>query len=70
MLFPISEDLYNFDIFPKVFVKGKEAEIHIRPLGGRQVFEPGKDYDLFICALDQGEAAVYPTGEYKYMSVK
>ena len=27
MLFPISEDLYNFDIFPKVFVKGKEAEI-------------------------------------------
>ncbi len=70
MLFPIREELCNFDIFPKVFVKGKESEIHIRPLGGRQVFEPGKDYDLFICALDQGEAAVYPTGDYKYLCVR
>ncbi len=68
MIFPISENLYNFDVFPKVFVKGKEAEIHIRPLGGRQIFEPGKAYDIFICALDDGEAAIYPTGDYRYLS--
>ena len=70
MIFPIKKELYDYDIFPKVLVKGKPAEIRIRPLGGRVIFEPGKEYDLFICALDQGEAAIYPSGDYQYLSVK
>lgn len=71
MQFEISMELYNFDIFPKVFVTGKEAEIHIRPLGGREIFTPGKDYKLLICALEQGKPKDYPdTGDYHELTVK
>ena len=70
MIFPIKEDLYNYDIFPKVLVKDKEAEIHIRPLGGREIFTPGNDYDVYICALDQGEAAIYESGDYRMITVR
>ncbi|MBR6090510.1 MAG: hypothetical protein IKP86_11285 [Anaerolineaceae bacterium] len=52
--------LYDFDVFPKVFAAGVESEVHIRPMGGRPVFIPGKSYRLDICGLNFGEPQYYP----------
>ncbi len=71
MTFPISELLYRYDVFPKVLVKGKEAEITVRPLGGRVDFEPGKEYILLICALEQGKLDDYPdSADFYELTVK
>ncbi|MBR6940837.1 MAG: hypothetical protein IKH65_08530 [Clostridia bacterium] len=71
MTFPISELLYRYDVFPKVLVKGKEAEITVRPLGGRVDFEPGKEYKLLICALEQGKLDDYPdSADFYELTVK
>ncbi|MBQ7687839.1 MAG: hypothetical protein IJT27_01345 [Clostridia bacterium] len=62
--------LHNYDVYPKVFTAGKETEIHVRPLGGRPVFEPGKTYELVICSLDGGNPDYFPsTGDFRYQKV-
>ncbi len=64
--FQMTDDLLNYDVFPKVLVKGKPAEIHIRPLGARPVFEKGKQYKTLICALECGKPYDYPaSGDFK-----
>ncbi len=66
--FPLTDELRNYDVFPKVLVKGKKTNIKIRPLGARPVFESGKEYKLLICALDQGKPYDYPaTGSFVEM---
>lgn len=61
-----SDLLRNYDVFPKVLVKDKEAEINIRCLGGRRIFEPGKEYKVLMCALECGRPSDYPaTGDYR-----
>ncbi len=60
MAFDKNDLLENFDVFPKVFVAGKETQIHIRALGGRPLFQPDTDYRLVICALEQGSAELWP----------
>ena len=68
--FQTDENLLNYDVFPKVFVKNKPAKIHIRPLGARPVFEPGKTYKMLVCALEGGKPYDYPaSGDYKELSV-
>ncbi|MBR0120698.1 MAG: hypothetical protein IJM10_02805, partial [Clostridia bacterium] len=68
--FQTDENLLNYDVFPKVFVKNKPAKIHIRPLGARPVFEPGKTYKMLVCALEGGKPYDYPaSGDYKDLSV-
>ena len=52
--------LFDFDVFPKVFAAGIESEIHIRPLGGRLVFIPEKSYKLEIYGMNCGERRYYP----------
>lgn len=67
--FELTDDLRNFDVFPKVLVKDKPVVINIRPTGGRPVFEAGKEYNLLICALDQGRPSDYPaTGSYEKLT--
>lgn len=67
--FKFSDELLNYDVFPKVLVKDKEAEIHIRPLGPRDIFEKGKTYKYLICGLETGRPSDYPaTGDYKEFS--
>lgn len=62
--------LRNYDVFPKVFVKGKESEINIRSLGARPAFEPGKEYDVVICALEGGTPWDYPaTGDFRELKL-
>lgn len=66
MPFPMTDDLLNFDVYPRVFTVGKESEIHVRQLGMRPVFEPGETYRLVVCALDGGNPAEFPaTGDYE-----
>lgn len=60
MKFKRSETLCNFDVYPKVFAAGKEAEIHIVNNGYRKEFETGKEYDLAICAQNTGKPVDYP----------
>ena len=60
MPFRSNEQLFNYDVYPKVFRCGKETEIHIRPLGGRPEFLPGEKYQLVVCAMEQGNPAEFP----------
>ena len=60
MAFPMSDELRNYDVFPKVLVKDKPTTVHIRPLGGRKQFEPGKEYTCVICPLELGKDTDYP----------
>lgn len=64
MSFKMNESLYYYDVFPKVFVKDKEATINIRQLGARRKFEPGKEYSMLVCPLETGKPKDYDTGYY------
>ena len=66
MAYPKSDMLYDYDIYPKVFQAGKAADIHIRPLGGRERLKPCTEYTLEICALDGGSPRDFPaTGDFR-----
>ena len=69
--FPYDDDLRNFDVFPKILIKDKKTTVHIRPTGGRKVFEPGTEYRVLVCGLETGTPRDYPaTGDFKEISVK
>lgn len=69
MAYPKNDSLNHYDVFPKVFAAGKAADIHIRPLGGRQVLTPDTEYTLEICALDGGNPDDFPaTGDFRKIS--
>ena len=61
MSFKRNDQLQNYDVFPKVFCAGREAKIHIRPLGGRVAFTPGEEYKVTVCELDGGHPYHFPT---------
>ena len=70
MAYKKDELLNNYDVYPKVFVAGKAATIRVRPLGGRPLFEPGKTYELVVCALDGGFPEDFPsTGDFRSLQV-
>ena len=70
MAYKKDAQLHNYDVWPKVFVAGKETEIHVRPLGGRRAFESGKTYTLVFCSLDGGNPHDFPaTGDFRYEKV-
>lgn len=60
MKFKKDDTLCNFDVFPKVLVAGKKAELNIVNLGYRQIFIPGKDYTLTITGYTGGNPRYYP----------
>ena len=61
-----SDKLANFDWYPCVIAVGKTVKMTVRPTGGRKIFEPGKEYNLDVCALDGGEPRWYPaTGDFR-----
>ena len=65
-MYEMSDNLYNYDIFPIVIPVGKKTEVRIRPLGGRREFEPGKAYKTIVCALDNGAPWYFPaTADFK-----
>lgn len=64
MAYKKSDELHYFDLYPKVFRIGRETEIHIRPLGGREVIKPNAEIRLEICGLDGGDPDDFPASAY------
>ena len=65
------QNLYDYDVYPKIVRAGCPAEITIRPTGGRQFWFPGQEYDLTIKALFGGNPAQYPdSGCYETRKVR
>ncbi len=60
MTFPMTEKLRNYDVFPLVFPAQKQVTVHIRPLGGRQVFVPGREYTAEISGIKGGYYKYHP----------
>jgi len=61
----ISDELRNYDIFPKVVPAGKTSEITIKPLGWHAAFTRER-YTLSICPLDEGNPAQFPGRPNKF----
>ena len=71
MQFPLTQNLLDYDVYPKVFAVGKETEIHIRPLGRRPQFKPNTDYVLYVCALTGSNPDRFPaTGDYRRKEIR
>ncbi|MBQ7058185.1 MAG: hypothetical protein IJM83_02620, partial [Firmicutes bacterium] len=63
--------LEEYDVFPLVTACGKESRMTIRPTGGRQIFVPGKEYQLEVCAFEQGEPLYFPlSGSFKKETIR
>ena len=70
MAYPKTDNLHNYDVYPKVVVAGKAAQLHIRPLGGREALLPDTKYTVEICALDGGTPWDFPaTGDFRRVTV-
>ena len=52
--------LYNYDIFPMVFLGDREQEITIQPLGGHTAFEQGHVYTVKIDKHAESRPHIYP----------
>lgn len=48
---PMKTDLYNYDIFPKVFPENNEIALTIKPLGRHAAFAPGEAYQVDIMPM-------------------
>ena len=71
MAYPKNDMLNNYDVYPKVFAAGKAFDVHIRPLGGRQLLQPDTEYHLMICALDGGNPRDFPaSGDFRPLTAK
>ncbi len=71
MMFPMTEFLDDYDVYPLVFTAGKEVTVHIRPLGCEPEFEADKEYNVKICGIYTGDPEKHPaTGEYHLLKLK
>lgn len=71
MAYSKNREAESYDIFPRVVVAGREACIHIRPLGIRREFEPGEEYTLTIAALSTGRPRYFPlSADYKVIMIR
>ena len=57
--------LYNYDVYPKVFLADTEKTITIKPLGAHCAFSPEKTYTVKIYKVDQANPKVYPERDDK-----
>ncbi|NLA76623.1 MAG: PHP domain-containing protein [Clostridiales bacterium] len=56
----MKKELSYYDVFPKVIPVGKQATITVCPLGAHAAFEQGREYDLRVIGLDEGDPRNYP----------
>jgi len=52
--------LYNYDVYPKVFLGNREQSVTIKPLGLHAAFEAGREYAVRIYKVNQSNPKVYP----------
>lgn len=69
-MFPMCDELYYYDIYPKVFRKNVESTITIKPMGGKIEFENGKNYRIDICALEKGNHRYPDSTVFKFIDVR
>ena len=55
-----SNELHDYDIYPKVIPAGKVSEITIQPLGTHARFAPGAAYQLSLHPFDEGQPSQFP----------
>ncbi|MBQ7541840.1 MAG: hypothetical protein IJT44_06065 [Clostridia bacterium] len=60
MAFEKNDLLENFDVYPKVFVVGRETQIRVRSLGGKPLFQPDTEYKAILCAMDSSCPRLWP----------
>ena len=60
--------LYNYDIFPKVFLAGEKKLITIQPLGCHADFKKDHEYTIKLFKVDQAGPKKYPgrIGRYEF----
>ena len=51
--------LYDYDIYPKVFLVGYEKQITVQPLGDHAAFERGREYTLRVYKVNEGSPNIY-----------
>lgn len=59
--------LYNYDVFPKVFLGDRETTVTVQPLGAHVAFTAGHSYTVHVRKVN--EAAPYTYPEYTSSSV-
>ncbi len=59
----MKQELYNYDVFPKVILAGKENTITIKPLGIHAGIIARENYTLVITGVEEGDPALYPEWE-------
>lgn len=64
MAFRRTHELWTYDVCPKVFEAGKEAEIHIRYMGCRKTMAAEQTYEATVMWMPGG-CGDYPATEYK-----
>lgn len=52
--------LYNYDIYPKVFLGDREQSVTIKPLGLHASFEAEREYAVRIYKVNESNPKVYP----------
>lgn len=65
MSFNRRDELWTFDVFPKVVTAGKEKSIHIRTFGNRKFFTPGNEYTAVLTWLNGGSEDQFPATGYR-----
>ncbi len=56
----MKQALYDYDIYPKVFLVGSNKQITVQPLGDHAAFESGKEYVLRVYKVSEANPSVYP----------
>ncbi len=70
MTFPMHDDLRNYDVYPLVFPVETPVTVHIRPLGGRVEFVPGREYTAEVSAINGGSPSQHPaTADFRQLCV-
>lgn len=58
--------LYNYDIYPKVFLENVKELITIAPLGDHVAFASGKEYTIRVFKVSESNPGAYPERDGRY----
>ncbi|MBQ6268200.1 MAG: hypothetical protein IJK64_10580 [Clostridia bacterium] len=56
----MTNELHDYDVFPKVFRVGKPVTVTVKPLGDHAAFKKPEQTVLYILGLEDGKARDYP----------
>ena len=56
----MKRELYNYDIFPKVFLCDREVTVTVKPLGDHAAFDPDRTYAVDVFKASEANPRAYP----------